>query len=294
MMFITSASVLLSLSLTSVISEVVDFNECSEFFFKGQSPVIPGVIENSRSQDNRYKTICQTYKNKYRFGTLYDTTNKIPVFSAYKFTSKNRIKRPHLKWMGEPQLEPPSDEMVVPYENQATDEDYNQSETQKHWVNRGHLFPCCHAVDAGTARSTFTYTNIVPQKISFNGGSWNRMELKTVEVMSEDCRDKLDQNKILAHVLTGAVPGNSKLNERVNIPSFMWMTFCCYKSSTSSWSSQAYWAPNQDEEINNVTISEISLERLQELLSIEWLNITQLFTNSCTDKLNNSTPLKVD
>ncbi|KAI7798640.1 endonuclease domain-containing 1 protein-like [Triplophysa rosa] len=294
MMFIMSASVLLLLAFPSVISEVVDFSECSEFFYKGQSPVIPGILENSRSQDNRYKTICQKYTNKYRFGTLYDTTNRIPVFSAYKFTSENTTKRPHLKWMGEPQLEPPSDEMGVPYENQATDDDYVQTEMQKHTVNRGHLFPCCHAVDPDTARSTFTYTNIVPQKISFNSGSWNRMERETIKVMSEHCRDKMDQNNVLAHVLTGAVHGINKLNERVNIPSFMWMTFCCYKSSTSSWSSQAYWAPNQDEKINNVTIAEIRLERLQELLSTEWVNITQLFTNNCTENLNISIPLKVD
>lgn len=166
------------------------------------------------------------------------------------------------------------------YKNQAIDEDYYYNKCN---VNRGHLFPSCHSPDKVVARSTFTMTNTVPQKESFNSGSWNRMEIKTKDMMGEYCRDEMDQNKILAHVLTGAVPGNNKLNDKVNIPSFMWMTFCCYKSSSESLISQAYWAPNQDEnQADNVTIKEITLQELQDLLSSQWVKNTQLFDNKCT------------
>lgn len=164
-------------------------------------------------------------------------------------------------------------------ESQAQNEDYINNNVN---VNRGHLFPSFHAVDKETACSTFTLTNIVPQKISFNGGSWKRMEMNTREVMVNDCHD---QNQVLAHVLTGAVPGNDKLNERVNIPSFMWMTFCCYNIPSNSWISQAYWAENKDENpADNVTIEEISLQRLQTNLSEKWMNIVQLFYKNCTNK----------
>ncbi|KAI7789984.1 endonuclease domain-containing 1 protein-like [Triplophysa rosa] len=279
-MMLISGSVLLLLAFPAVISEVVDFSECSEFFFEGKSPVIPGVLENSLSQDNRYKTICQKYENSYRFATLFDTTNKVPVFSAYKFTAAAQISRLRDGWMIELQLELFNDGMGVPYANQAIDEDYFYNNQN---VGRGHLFPSCHSPDKVFAQSTFTLTNTVPQKESFNSGSWNRMEIETKDLMGKYCVDEMDQNKVLAHVLTGAVPGNNKLNERVNIPSFMWMTFCCYNNSSQSWISQAYWAPNEDEnKADNITIAERSLQELQEFLSTKWVKITQLFDNSCT------------
>lgn len=279
MLFIMNVSVLLLLICPSVISEVLEFTNCSQFFYQGRPPVIPGILENSHSMDNPYKTICQKYEGEYRFATLYNTTNRIPIFSSYRFTGKKIIKRPDIEWMNEPQLEISNDQMGVPYINQATDEDYFN---KTYNMSRGHLFPCCYSGDNVTARSTFTMTNIVPQKISFNNGSWGRMEKNIIEVMGNYCRDKNDQNKVLAHVLTGAVPGNTTQNNRVNIPSHMWMTFFCYNSTSSSWSSKAYWGANVEENINdNVTISERSLEELQEFLSEQWVNVTQLFDNNC-------------
>ncbi|XP_056597790.1 endonuclease domain-containing 1 protein-like isoform X1 [Triplophysa dalaica] len=282
MMFVLSTAVFFILAFPAINSEVVDFSKCSEFFFNGQSPVIPGILVNSNSQNNNYQTICQKYDGRYRFATLYDTTHRIPVFSAYKVTADVRNSETTV-WMEEPQLELPSDEMGMPYENQATDEDYIDNNLD---VNRGHLFPSCHSGDEVISRSTYTLTNTVPQKESFNSGSWNRMEMETIMLMAENCHDSEDQNKVLAHVLTGAVPGKNKLNERVNIPSFMWMTFCCYNSSSESWISQAYWAPNQDEnKADNVTINEISLQELQILLNKEWVNVVQLFYSNCNKKV---------
>ncbi len=66
--------------------------------------MIPSILNNSVSQDNnRYKLICQKYQNAYKFATLYDTTNKIPVFSAYIYTGSYR-GRPHILWKIEPQV----------------------------------------------------------------------------------------------------------------------------------------------------------------------------------------------
>lgn len=250
--------------------------------------MIPDILNNSRSIDNRYKTICQKYEGEYRFATLYDTTNRIPVFSAYRFTG-GKFKA-NMEWMIEPQLELyPNDEMTVSYPSQATDEDYIDNNYN---VNRGHLFPICHSSDEVTANSTFTLTNAVPQKSSFNSGSWSGMEQKTKKLMDK-CRDKNDQNQVLAHVLTGAVPGNNKLNNRVNIPSYMWMTFCCFNSTSKLWSSKAYWGANKDEnKKDNVMISERSLEELQEFLSTEWVNVTDLFYNNCKERNKDRTGIR--
>ncbi|XP_048059640.1 endonuclease domain-containing 1 protein-like isoform X1 [Megalobrama amblycephala] len=280
-LFIVSVlTVLLAMSFPFAISEVLEaFTKCKEFFYKEQPPVISGILE-TRSRNNHYKIICQKYHKMYKFATFYNTENRIPVFSAYKYTGQSTpFKRPRIPWMVEPQLDPPVDDMTLPYANQAISEDYNNIRDH---VNRGHLFPCGHAADEVTANSTFTLTNIVPQKISFNAGSWNRMENEIKDIMNKYC---YDNNEVLAHVLTGAIPGKSKLNERVNVPSYLWTAFCCYNRTGNSWVSQAYWAPNVGEDKNKVkTINKTSLQKLQEFLSQQLMTKVQLFNNNCAKK----------
>jgi len=88
-----------------IMSKVVDsFRNCREFFFHGQPPMISGILNDSVSLDNNhYKIICQKYKNEYRFATFYDTTNRIPVFSAYGYIGHCK-GRPQIPWMIEPQV----------------------------------------------------------------------------------------------------------------------------------------------------------------------------------------------
>ncbi|CAL8378422.1 unnamed protein product [Boreogadus saida] len=79
--------ILLLVSMDPTATEVVrSVSNCPTFSRGGTPPEIPGVLVQGNIQDqNRYKPICQTYKNKRRFMTLYDTRDKIPVFSAYKY-----------------------------------------------------------------------------------------------------------------------------------------------------------------------------------------------------------------
>jgi len=100
-------SMLLVFGFPFIMTDVVDsFKTCKQFFFKDNPPVIPGILEKSVSKNqNRFKIICQKYNSIYRFATFYDTTNKIPLFSAYKFTENKKFKlskRP--PWMTEPQV----------------------------------------------------------------------------------------------------------------------------------------------------------------------------------------------
>lgn len=167
--------------------------------------------------------------------------------------------------------------MKVPFVKQASDSDYTNI---KHTgLNRGHLFPNCHAADDLTAKSTFTLTNVVPQKESFNSGSWSRMEDTVKRFMNDYCRDKTDNNKTSAYVLTGAVPGNNTLKKRVNIPSHMWTVVCCYHKTNKTFISKAHWAKNEDEGKNGKITTEITLDDLKKNLNSTWPNIT-LF-NSC-------------
>ncbi|XP_067219503.1 endonuclease domain-containing 1 protein-like [Chanodichthys erythropterus] len=273
-------SVLLVLGFPFIMTEVVKkFSTCRNFFFEDQPPEIEGVLKDSASQDDtRYKLICQKYDNKYRFATLYDTMKRIPIFSAYKYTG-HYDEKPHIPWMVEPQLEPLDGTMSEPGTNQAIDGDYWDQEIPDE-LERGHLFPNGHAADEINAESTYTLTNTVPQKKSFNGGSWRVMEQNVRKSMDSNCRDKNNPNNILAYVLTGAVPGNRLLNDRVNIPSHMWTVFCCFNINTKAWESQAHWAENKSEKKPNPVIIEKTLKQLQEFL---WNKYKQssLFSEDC-------------
>ncbi|XP_056336182.1 endonuclease domain-containing 1 protein [Danio aesculapii] len=267
---------LLVFSFPFIITEVVDsFSKCSEFFLEGKPPVIPGILKDSVSQDNnRYKLICQRYKNAYRFATVYDTTNKIPVFSAYRYTGFKK-GRPHIRWMIEPQLETSGVQMSVRHVNQAYTEDYRK------WsrLDRGHLFPNGHAANKDIAESTFTLTNVVPQYKSFNGGSWSRMENDVRDIMESDC----PKNRP-AYVLTGAVANQEHyLNQKVNVPTHMWNAFCCYNDKTNAWVSRAHWAENKDEsEDKKKKIPEKTLKELLQFLEEKYKSEVTLF-NKCLD-----------
>ncbi|KAM9400096.1 endonuclease domain-containing 1 protein-like isoform 4-T5 [Salvelinus alpinus] len=251
-----STLLLLSLlppALSHVVEKFSDVPDCEKFFLEGTTPNLPGILVDGTVQDqNRYKPICQKFNNIYRFATLYDTTNRIPVFSAYTFTGPPTDRRPYQRWMIEPQLngennspEMENDSKEIEYQHQAGDNDYNNSIPNK-GVNRGHLFPNSHAHDLDTQKSTFTLTNIVPQVVSFNGGSWNDMECKVKMTLKLNCKDANDQIK--AYVVTGAVPNNTKLNKRVNIPDLMWTAYCCYNNKMKQWVAQAHWGRNVKED----------------------------------------------
>ncbi|XP_073700854.1 endonuclease domain-containing 1 protein-like [Garra rufa] len=288
-------SVLLVLGFPFITTSVVDsFSACNDFFEKEKPPEIEGVLKNSVSQDNnRYKLICQRHDGNYRYATLYDTTARIPLFSAYKYTGLYK-KRPHIQWMIEPQLEPLDGTMSEPAANQASQRDYLKPDEleishlfgviqglqrdyqKKDELEIGHLFPNSHAPDETTAESTFTLTNTVPQWGTFNRGSWRRMEQKVRDDMLDYCRDQDNNANILAYVLTGAVPGNKLLNKRVNIPSHMWTAFCCYNFKSKEWVSKAHWA---DENTPN-PIPEKTLKELEDFLSDKF-KPSELFSERC-------------
>ncbi|XP_029610697.1 endonuclease domain-containing 1 protein [Salmo trutta] len=161
-----STLLLLSL-LPPALSDVVNrFNPlCQKFFLEGTTPNLPGILVNGTVQNqdqDRYKLICQKYNNTYRFATLYDTENKIPVFSAYTFTgtstdplsNTNTSCRKSHSWMIEPELELDMKHRKV-VNNQAVDTDYKNNKMNMH---KGHLFPCSYVPDNDTRRSTFTQT----------------------------------------------------------------------------------------------------------------------------------------
>lgn len=77
---------------------VFSFEEtCPQFFFRGTPPNIGLTFAYPVE-------ICQRYKNQYRYATLYDRENRIPIYSAYIY-NPGTAKRPN-NWMVEPQVRP--------------------------------------------------------------------------------------------------------------------------------------------------------------------------------------------
>ncbi|XP_045070420.1 endonuclease domain-containing 1 protein-like isoform X2 [Coregonus clupeaformis] len=268
---------------------------CSDFFLEGTTPNLPGILVDGTVKDqNRYKPICQLFKymkkkkvyNTYMFATLYDTTNKIPVFSAFTFTGVGPSESRPDTWMIEPQLDGGLDPDMslendgVTYTHQAVNQDFHNS-VNLTGLNKGHLFSKGYANQPANQNSTFTLTNCVPQVQSFNNGSWGKMECKVRKILLKQCLDNTGKPK--AYVVTGAVPStNNTLNNRVNIPDLMWTAYCCYNKDQGKWVAEAHWGENQGEG-KGKTMPSNSMAELYEMLNQHYPDGgVQVFPDQCS------------
>ncbi|XP_060922605.1 endonuclease domain-containing 1 protein-like [Limanda limanda] len=223
-------------------------SDCNAFFLNQKPPQIGEILEGGKIlNQNRYKPICQTWSNSRTFVSLYDTTNKIPVFSAYKYTGKEDVPRQQ-GWKIEPQLEEITlnKNMEVAdrsksYSHQAIINDYNNTLG----YGKGHLFPSSYGITIIEKRSTYTLTNSVPQVNSFNDGSWSYVESCVKCVLDKYCINNNNQPE--GFVVIGARPGNNILNNKVNIPSMLWSAFCCYSKDQGTWLAGAHWGDNTED-----------------------------------------------
>uniref|UniRef100_A0A667YQH0 Uncharacterized protein n=1 Tax=Myripristis murdjan TaxID=586833 RepID=A0A667YQH0_9TELE len=229
------------------IKVVTSISACPQFFLEETPPRIPGILEDGKIlNQSRYKPICQTYNSERRFVTLYDISNKIPVFSAYKYIGSS-AGRPTTPWQIEPQ---------------AGNNDYKKQSD----FDRGHIFPNSHAFTVEDKNSTFTLTNVVPQAKRFNQQSWNKMESCVKCVLQKYCINNNARHE--GFVVTGAQPStNNFLNNKINIPSMLWSAFCCYSSSLNRWIASAHWGDNVPDEHTKKYLTTRTLEELHQTLN---------------------------
>ncbi|KAI2643043.1 Endonuclease domain-containing 1 protein [Labeo rohita] len=219
------------LSLSSVCfftrSEIADnnFSKCKMFFLNNAPPDFTPPAGVS------VKPICQCLwddndQQLYLFATLYSTTWKIPVYSAYLFGSPN-IGRCDA-WYIEPQ---------------ALNSDYKNS-----GYNKGHLYPVLHTSNHLSMLATSTLTNVAPQKSDFNQNAWLRHE----EAIKEDLKS-CDE----AYVVTGVVPDTEapKLKNRVTVAKYYWRATCCLKNN--QYTGMGYYGPDKNGEVQKLTITNL-------------------------------------
>ncbi|XP_059401031.1 endonuclease domain-containing 1 protein-like [Carassius carassius] len=225
--------ILLVLAITTWLSEhlgtatvVEDFNHverCKDSLYMGTPP--------RGFRDNWLKKICQRYADKPRYVTLYDSKNRIPVYSAYTFKKTEGDRRVDYPWMYEPQLaELDGNGNMLPFptgylhmkfeDSQAILDDYSDVVLYE----RGHLNPDQHQSDPQDRAATYTLTNVVPEIREFNIGPWREHEERIRLRLNNFCRGT-------AYVVTGVTTTGNMIRrnnqDRVGIPEEVWSAYCC-------------------------------------------------------------------
>ncbi|XP_015280178.1 PREDICTED: endonuclease domain-containing 1 protein-like [Gekko japonicus] len=251
---------------------VTSFEEtCPRFFFRETPPRI-GLTPAHLVR------ICQRYRNQYRYATMYDRPNYIPLYSAYIY-NPGKAKRPQ-NWMVEPQLVHLSLQPEMTSEKDLLKKHITRAELRESQAvlqdyknlidyNRGHLNPNSHQSDPDAKKSTFTLTNIVPQYAKLNSISWKKYEQQTMQSSSQGCKETF--------AVVGAVPGNNYVaGGRVNKPSHLWSAACCYidNNHIRSW---AIIARNDEDVVEHLTLGQLE-EKLAELYQ---QNGISLFHSDC-------------
>eukprot|EP00062_Callorhinchus_milii_P025191 gi/632985906/ref/XP_007909942.1/ PREDICTED: endonuclease domain-containing 1 protein-like [Callorhinchus milii] len=252
---------------------------CEGFFRGGREPA--GFRNEATLQ------ICQQYKGRARFATLYNSNLRLPVYSAYLLHPHGMSARED-SWLIEPQITNrswPAD-MQTPGQlsreirqssrtvkarlgkSQALEEDYKGDP-----YDRGHLNPVAH--QAGTNReATFTLTNVAPMHRTLNRGSW-----RVCEEQLRDLSSSLCPPGVPVYVLTGTSPpflGKIPVTSpgRVSVPRYVWSSLFCKLNASSSFS----LAHVGDNELH--TVSSMKVSELETLLALHYGRRISLYPNS--------------
>ncbi|CAL8326697.1 unnamed protein product [Lota lota] len=223
MIFLFTLEVITHCMLLTAASVFVSFRDCSHFFHMRTPPV--GIRGAS------LKSICQRFRDKARYATLYDSGRRLALYSAYVFKKSDGQGRVDTPWMFEPQLVsedsgdnmrelPLNDDTPSLEESQAVLDDY----TDAIGYERGPLNPDQHQAELDDKSSTYTLTNVVPQVTDFLDTSWNPYLDAVRRRLNNFCHGQ-------SYVVTGTTVSGSALwrekKERVAIPKHLWLAYCC-------------------------------------------------------------------
>ncbi|KAG5844851.1 hypothetical protein ANANG_G00167430 [Anguilla anguilla] len=239
--------------------------DCSRFLYQGRAPT---GLEHAN-----LLYICQRLAGQPRFLTLYDTLNRVPVYSAYRFRQSAGLKRADAAWMYEPQLSGVSglgEMQPIPLEglpdgvegSQAVLEDYSNSVA----FGRGQLTPDAHQADPWDKAATYTLTNVVPLNRTFSTGPWSQQEHRVRKRLNNYCRGP-------AYIVTGVTTSGRAIRRRgvprIAVPTYLWSAYCCPDFDRSAPPEERARLPAFAARGRNLPggcVSELSLARLQDFL----------------------------
>ncbi|XP_058479826.1 endonuclease domain-containing 1 protein [Solea solea] len=217
-----SLLLLVSAPVSATVSN--SFRECSHFFYMLTPPA--GISGTS------LRRICQKYADKPRYTTLYDSSCRLPLYSAYIFKKSDGKRRMDTPWMYEPQLLSddesgnmralPLTDATPPLieDSQAVLEDY----TDAVGYRRGPLNPDLHQAEPDDKSSTYTLTNVVPLISEFLDASWNPYLDTVRRRLNNFCHGK-------SFIVTGVTVSGATIQRdnrnRLAIPKYLWLAYCC-------------------------------------------------------------------
>ncbi|XP_047433816.1 endonuclease domain-containing 1 protein-like [Mugil cephalus] len=257
--------------------------ECRQFLYMGTPP--SGLVHHS------LQFICQRYNKKPRYVTLYNTADRIPIYSAYTFKRTDGEKCADVPWMFEPQLSTTSEtEEMQPFprgymhmnfeDAQAVLDDY----TNAILYERGTLNPDEHQDDPDDKAATYTLTNVVPMVPYFSDAVWNRQAHIIRRRLNNYCRGT-------AYVVTGVTTSGKMIRRdnmnRIAVPTYLWSAYCCVDFDHNTpyneryrFPSFAYYALNDP---GTTGVVEVSVQKLKEFLRrTTYVNQNfQIFVGDC-------------
>ncbi|XP_034532251.1 endonuclease domain-containing 1 protein-like [Notolabrus celidotus] len=185
------------------------------------------------------KRICQKYADKLRFATLYDSSHRLPVFSAYIFKKSDGKKRMDTPWMYEPQLVSDAESgnmRALPLtddtppligDSQAVLEDYTDAVEYR----RCPLNPDLHQSEPNDKSSTYTLTNVVPLFTTFLDTTWNPYMDIIRRRLNNFCHSK-------SFMVTGVTVSGAMIKrgnrDHLAIPKYLWLAYCCPRFDRNS------------------------------------------------------------
>ncbi|NWZ51023.1 ENDD1 protein, partial [Haliaeetus albicilla] len=228
------------------------FAECNVFF--------PGQVPPEGFTEPFHVKICQQYNKEPRFATLYSTKDKIPLYSAFKYTKPAQNKEEN--WLVEPQIDDPENdlhEMVHEADivgivanlgaNQALTSDYVGSGYERGLLNPSLL----NEEDFQVA--TYTLTNAVPLSPSLSK-SWHRDIGRVVEQALVPHCSKKDH----LYLLAGAIPSSVRVKGKVSVPETLWLAACC--DAPEGWSLGLVKKMNDEISLVDLTVGELEKQLL--------------------------------
>ncbi|XP_016014203.2 endonuclease domain-containing 1 protein [Rousettus aegyptiacus] len=250
------------------------FGECDQFFYAETPPA--GLVAEGHVK------ICQRSEGAQRFATLYSTRDRIPVYSAFR-APRLAPGGTEQRWLVEPQIDDPDSKLeeaineadaITSVNNlgsrQALNTDYLDSDYQG-----GQLYPFSLSNDFHMA--TFTLTNAVPMTPSFRERWYMNLNSLMDQALTPQCGGGDD-----LYILTGAVPSDHNVKDKVTIPEFVWLAACCAVPG-GGWA-MGFVKHTRDGDV----IEDVMVKELEKLLPFN----PQLFQNNCGEKEQDTEKMK--
>ncbi|NXN12120.1 ENDD1 protein, partial [Indicator maculatus] len=246
--FLLCVSVFPGFSQGRVVGEdEAGFAECNVFF--------PGQVPPEGFTESFHVKICQQYNKEPRFATLYSTKDKIPLYSAFKYTKPAQNEQEN--WLVEPQIDDPEtdlQEMVREAEiagtvanlgaNQALTSDYVGSGYERGLLNPSLLN------EEDFQMATYTLTNAVPLSPSLSKIWHSHIGMVVEQALVPHCskKDRL-------YLLAGAVPSSIRVKGKVSVPETLWLAACC--DAPEGWSLGLVKKVNDENSLEDLTVGQL-------------------------------------